>query len=102
MCLGRAYLFSNNLKTAEIFLQKAVNNSEEGIYYGNLAHLYLAKNDEKKSFEYYNRCIRLLKDEKDFLKRCNLDLKFIIKLGISEQKYIEMRDNVITNFLKNK
>ena len=34
MCLGRAYLFSNNLKTAEIFLQKAVNNSEEGIYYG--------------------------------------------------------------------
>lgn len=76
------------------------NNNYKAIANGNLGHYYLLKYCEKETaLKKYENCILLLKDESSFCKKMDYDLKFITKLGITEQEYNFMKNRVVEHYL---
>lgn len=105
MSLGRSYILSNgNIIEGKKILENlrgstSTSNNLTPLIHGNLAHAYLIEGDREKALYFYSKCIKLLKDEKDFAQRMGKDLKFILKMGITEDNYNAIRDYVIKSYL---
>lgn len=103
--IARNYLFSKRdlTKAKEIF-EKLLRPKFEcvEIAYGNLGHFYFINGDKEAAFEKYFKCVTLLKDEKDFRRRMELDLRFLVNFGITELEYNQMKESVIDKFMSSK
>jgi tetratricopeptide (TPR) repeat protein len=101
--LSRAYLLSGlHVSDSKSLLLNLLNKKDlsAAVVNGNLGHCFLLEGDKKQAVLYYQGCITLLKCDKDFYKRMNLDLKYLVKIGIDEIAYKEIRDTVIDSYLK--
>lgn len=96
--LGRAYLFSGKkLPEAKKIFEKLISTDNDCtiVAYGNLAHFYLIEKNLDKAFEYYSDCLIKIGDADDFNKKMKIDLKFILKAGVEEYVYENIRQEVI-------
>lgn len=103
MILGRIHLFSKtNIEEAESIFRKILNKKSdiENVTYGNLGHFYFINGNEEEAIKYYLKCIKLLNSVEEFKRKMKIDLKFFIKLGITEKEYYSLRDKVIDIYLQ--
>lgn len=102
MSLARSFLLSSiDLIRAKKMLEEVLKAKSDwsDITYGNLGHLYLVQQNTEKAFHYYTRCIELLKDEKNFQKRMDSDLKFMVQIGVNESDFNSIKNRTITHYL---
>ncbi|WP_330444132.1 tetratricopeptide repeat protein [Flavobacterium sp. C4GT6] len=105
MTHGRILLFSgNNILEAKNLFEQALKHkdSPKELLYGNLGHFYLTQDNEEEYIKNYLECIKILKDKKDFEDRMTKDLKYLINLGISKEKYISIKNQIISLYTETK
>lgn len=102
LTLGRTYLIGKiDVKLARKYITRANSISHENLIFGNLGHIELCEGNETKAIEYYKKCVLLFDNIKEFTKRFNIDLPYILKYNIPEEKYIEIRDQMIQYWNEN-
>ncbi|MES2478752.1 MAG: SIR2 family protein [Bacteroidota bacterium] len=98
---ARLLLFSQkNIDEPKNIFEKLINVKEnyKDVAYGNLGHYYLINDNKELAFNNYLNSLRSMKDEKEFLKKMQIDLKFILNLGVNKEVYFSIRDEVIKKY----
>lgn len=96
---GRKLFISGNFSKAKIILNKILsfkkNKSFLGITYGNLGHINLFENNLTESDLYYKKCVLEFSDILDFEEKFDSDIKYALNVGISKEKYDEIKNELI-------
>lgn len=68
------------------------------VAYGNLGHYYLIMDNTSQALDSYTKCIKLINNENDFIEKMQIDLKFLLNLGINKEEYIALKDLAVKAF----
>lgn len=94
--LGRIYFTGKiDLNLARKYLEKSIKIEKEAVAYGNLGHIELCEKNYKEAFKNYTLCLKNIDNEEEFIRKFNIDSKYIVKYGITENEYFKIRDEVI-------
>jgi Tfp pilus assembly protein PilF len=96
LIVGRIYLFGSiDIVKSRHYLEKAVAQQANHITWGNLAHLELVENRERKYLELYQKCVLGYESSARFESDFNYDYRFLSKLGISREKFETLKESLI-------
>lgn len=97
---------SEDFEKAKVILKKVfrVKNSKEwhAKTYGNLGHIALFEGNTDEAMEYYQKCVLGFEDIEEFKESFDRDLKYALKQGISEEKYNQIKEDMVAYWIDNK
>lgn len=103
LAYGRLLLFQGKeSKRAKELFNSSLKKKKEAITYGNLGHWELVNGKRKNALHYYKNCIVLLDDPNDFIRRCNMYFPYLRNLGVKENVYNNMKDEIVLYYNKSK
>ncbi|GAB3855726.1 hypothetical protein GCM10028822_27030 [Hymenobacter terrigena] len=99
MSIGRIYLLGGiDYAKAKQYLERSISKKKLGVTYGNLGHMELLNGHKEKAMSYYKACIEAIKDIEDFRYKMNVDVPFMVRLGISESEMNQIEHEIILEF----
>jgi len=69
--LGWVYFKKNDYKNAEMYLKKAIGNTEDPLIYEHLGDVYIKLNKSKEAVKYYNKGLKLAPDSKSLKEKAD-------------------------------
>lgn len=103
---GRILLLNKKFYEAEIVLKRLLRNKESesyyGVIYGNIGHLYLFQKDFLQAEEFYQKCVLEFDDIQEFEGKFDLDLKHALNNDITEERYNNIKTDMIEYWEENK
>lgn len=94
-------LMLGKLEQAQTYYDKILSNKPKSNDYLNIGHMYLVKNNIKEAYKYYKKSIELNNmNISCFYKTFTEYYHTLIKLGVSENNALILRDIIIQEFAK--